>query len=63
MTPSRTEPTSDQLPLWGAPGSPLQKIQSDIARRIAQEIMKADRQALELDAKTAFRAVSDSSPA
>ncbi|GAA2717230.1 hypothetical protein GCM10010315_29960 [Streptomyces luteosporeus] len=63
MPPSRTEPVTDRTPQWGAPGSALQQAQSEIARRIAKQIMRADRRALEIDAKTAFRAVHDPSPA
>ncbi|PSJ25721.1 hypothetical protein B7P34_26640 [Streptosporangium nondiastaticum] len=63
MPSSHTEPADEETPQWGPPGSPLQKAQSEIARRIAKEIMRVDRKALELDAKTAFRAVHDPGPA
>ncbi|MEV8536793.1 hypothetical protein [Streptomyces sp. NPDC051211] len=48
---------------WGAPGSELEELQAEVGRRIAMEALEAGRQALELDAKTAFRATSGTHPA
>ncbi|GAA0466962.1 hypothetical protein [Streptomyces olivaceiscleroticus] len=59
MATSHIDPDNCQQLLWGAPGSALEKIQSEIARRIAEEMLESDRQALEFDAKSAFRAMSD----
>ncbi|MER5932958.1 hypothetical protein [Streptomyces sp. NPDC002054] len=47
---------------WGAPGSELEELQAEVGRRIAMEALEAGRQALELDAKTAFRVTSGTHP-
>ena len=43
-----------------AQGSHVQCTQLEIAQRIARETLAADHQALELDAKLAFRVISGS---
>ncbi|MCX5195469.1 hypothetical protein OOK31_16420 [Streptomyces sp. NBC_00249] len=53
----------DQSQPWGAPGSELEELQAEVGRRIALEALDAGRQALELDAKTAFRVTSAAHPA
>ncbi|QES49846.1 hypothetical protein DEJ50_20485 [Streptomyces venezuelae] len=56
-------PADDNQSLqWGAPGSELEELQAEVGRRIAMEALEAGRQALELDAKTAFRATSATHP-
>ncbi|MFD8979713.1 hypothetical protein [Streptomyces sp. NPDC059564] len=57
-----TETNNDQSLQWGAPGSDLEEMQAEVGRRIAMEALEAGRQALELDAKTAFRATSGAHP-
>ncbi|MEU8774255.1 hypothetical protein [Streptomyces sp. NPDC048606] len=56
MSAVPTDTNDDQNLRWGAPGSALEEAQAEVGRRIAMEALEAGRQALELDAKTAFRA-------
>ncbi|MEU9718883.1 hypothetical protein [Streptomyces sp. NPDC047976] len=62
MTAVPTDTNDDHSLRWGAPGSDLEQMQAEVGRRIAMEALEAGRQALELDAKTAFRATSGTHP-
>ncbi|MFF0433740.1 hypothetical protein ACFYU9_16090 [Streptomyces sp. NPDC004327] len=62
MTSRPTDTYDDESPTWGAPGSELEELQAEFGRQVAMEALEAGRQALELDAKTAFRATSGSHP-
>ncbi|MFE9611858.1 hypothetical protein [Streptomyces sp. NPDC006012] len=52
----------EQALTWGPPGSELEEMQAEFGRRIAMEALEAGRQALEFDAKTAFRSTSGAHP-
>ncbi|MET9346620.1 hypothetical protein [Streptomyces termitum] len=58
MTPRPADSCDDQSPTWGEPGSDLEEMQAEFGRQAAREALEAGRQALELDAKTAFRTTS-----
>ncbi|MFF8595285.1 hypothetical protein ACF061_28370 [Streptomyces sp. NPDC015220] len=62
MTSLPPDTYDDQALTWGAPGSELEEMQAEFGRRIAMEALEAGRQALELDAKTAFRATGGAHP-
>ncbi|MCZ0985656.1 MULTISPECIES: hypothetical protein [Streptomyces] len=62
MTSLPPDTHDDQALTWGAPGSDLEEMQAEFGRRIAMEALEAGRQALELDAKTAFRATGGAHP-
>ncbi|MFH7595795.1 hypothetical protein WDV06_11925 [Streptomyces racemochromogenes] len=62
MTAVPADTNDDQSLRWGAPGSPLEELQAEVGRRIAMEALEAGRQALELDAKSAFRTTSGTHP-
>ncbi|MFF8993728.1 hypothetical protein ACF09H_28110 [Streptomyces sp. NPDC014983] len=62
MAASPTDTYDDHSLTWGAPGSELEGLQAEAGRRIAMEALEAGRQALELDAKTAFRATTGEPP-
>ncbi|MET8613725.1 MULTISPECIES: hypothetical protein [Streptomyces] len=57
-----TDTYDDHSLTWGAPGSELEELQAEAGRRIAMEALEAGRQALELDAKTAFRPTTGAPP-
>lgn len=62
MTSHPADSYDDQTPTWGAPGSDLEEMQAEFGRQVAKEALETGRQALELDAKTAFRATSGAHP-
>ncbi|MEU7014036.1 hypothetical protein [Streptomyces sp. NPDC046385] len=62
MTSRPADSYDDQSPTWGAPGSELEEMQAEFGRQVAMEALEAGRQALELDAKTAFRTTSGAHP-
>ncbi|WP_030758164.1 hypothetical protein [Streptomyces griseus] len=58
MSSHPTDSPDDESVTWGAPGSDLEEMQAEFGRQVAMEALEAGRQALELDAKTAFRTTS-----
>lgn len=62
MTSHPADFHDDQFLTWGAPGSDLEEMQAEFGRRVAMEALETGRQALELDAKTAFRTTSGAHP-
>lgn len=61
MTSSNDESDSNRIrECLVAQGSHVQRTQLEIAQRIARDTLEADHQALELDAKLAFRVISGS---